>query len=241
MDDSAIKFYHSGRWKQKRAAILRRDKYLCQISKRYGKAVEATTVHHIYPLEEYPEYALCDWNLISVGDTVNNQLHDRATGKLTQMGLNLMHRTRIPGKELSDSSLVLVCGLPGSGKTTWIQAHMRPGDIVFDLDYLCSAFTYGPVHGMHEEQLAKFVNGFLRPVVKAYKKSGLGVLYVIRAIPNDSDYSFLLAQGADVHTCDTSPDICRERLIARDGSAPNDFDQIVRRWKKFSAVLSPPS
>lgn len=89
-------FYRTTKWKHKRLWILRRDGYKCQISKRYGKRVEANTVHHIYPLEEYPEYALCDWNLISVSMKVNNQLHDRATGKLTKMGLELQRRTPIP-------------------------------------------------------------------------------------------------------------------------------------------------
>ncbi|MCI9576612.1 MAG: HNH endonuclease [Clostridiales bacterium] len=94
-------FYHSKRWRRKAAAILRRDGYQCQISKRYGKRVEANTVHHIYPLEEYPEFALCDWNLISVSDSVHNQLHDRSTRKLTEMGVQLMRRTRGPtGNEL---------------------------------------------------------------------------------------------------------------------------------------------
>ena len=27
---------------------------------RYGRIVEATTVHHIWPAEAWPEYAWCD-------------------------------------------------------------------------------------------------------------------------------------------------------------------------------------
>lgn len=89
-------FYQSSKWRHKRSKILRRDQYLCQISKRYGKRVEADTVHHIYPREEYPQYALCDWNLISVSMEVNNRLHDRKTGELTALGLELQRRTPIP-------------------------------------------------------------------------------------------------------------------------------------------------
>lgn len=66
------------------------------MSKRYGRYREATTVHHIYPLEDYPQYALCNWNLISVSNGVNNQLHDRESGKLTALGLELQRRTKIP-------------------------------------------------------------------------------------------------------------------------------------------------
>lgn len=53
-------------------------------------------MHHIYPLEDYPQYALSDWNLISVSSGVNNQMHDRETGKLTKLGLDLQRRTRVP-------------------------------------------------------------------------------------------------------------------------------------------------
>lgn len=99
MTASSGNFYWSRAWRRKREQILRRDKYLCQISLRYGKYVEATTVHHIYPLEDYPQYALCGWNLISVGEAVNNKLHDRKTGELTKMGRDLMRRTPVPQGE----------------------------------------------------------------------------------------------------------------------------------------------
>ena len=66
--------YKTKRWKKKRESILRKDGYLCQISKRYGRRVEAEVVHHIYPADEYPEYRFCDWNLISVSVGEHNKL-----------------------------------------------------------------------------------------------------------------------------------------------------------------------
>lgn len=92
-------FYKLPKWESKREKILRRDGYMCQISKRYGKRVAANVVHHIYPLEDYPQYALCNWNLISLSNAVHNRMHDRVTGKLTQEGLALMRRTKIPRED----------------------------------------------------------------------------------------------------------------------------------------------
>lgn len=90
-----IEYYQSRRWQKKRVRILKRDRYMCQYSKRFGKQIEANTVHHIYPVEDYPEYAWCDWNLVGLSAKIHNAMHDRNTGKLTKMGIELMERTKI--------------------------------------------------------------------------------------------------------------------------------------------------
>jgi 5-methylcytosine-specific restriction endonuclease McrA len=79
-------FYKTTKWKRKRAVVMRRDKYMCQESKRYGKTEPATTVHHIYPLELYPELALVDWNLVALSDKRHNMMHDRVTHEITELG-----------------------------------------------------------------------------------------------------------------------------------------------------------
>ena len=67
-----------------------------RIELRYGRQIQATIVHHIYPADEYPEYAYCDWNLISVSMATHNKLENRCSGNLTEAGLALQRRT-IPG------------------------------------------------------------------------------------------------------------------------------------------------
>ena len=74
------------------------DGYKDVIAARYGRTQEATTVHHIYPAEEYPEYAWCDWNLISESMATHNQLENRTSGVLTMLGRELMEMTT-PGKD----------------------------------------------------------------------------------------------------------------------------------------------
>ena len=85
--------YQGRRWKNKRAKILRHAKYKDQELARYGKTAEATVVHHIFPAEDYPQYAWEDWNLVSVSQTTHNALHDRNTGALTKRGVELLERT----------------------------------------------------------------------------------------------------------------------------------------------------
>lgn len=81
-----MSFYKTPRWKRKRVVILKRDEYMCQESKRYGKTEPATTVHHIFPLEQYPQLALVNENLVSLSDKWHNAMHDRMTGELTELG-----------------------------------------------------------------------------------------------------------------------------------------------------------
>ena len=81
----------------KRTKAYLETRWICgQDRERYGRTVEANVVHHIYPAEEYPEYAWQDWNLISVSQATHNKLEDRNTGALTEMGLALQRKTK-PG------------------------------------------------------------------------------------------------------------------------------------------------
>ena len=101
MDKRPDPFYLSKRWERLRASVLRRDGYRCQDAKRYGKARPATTVHHIFPREDYPLYQWEPWNLISLSAEAHNAMHDRSTGELTDKGKDLMKRTaRLRGIDL---------------------------------------------------------------------------------------------------------------------------------------------
>lgn len=73
-------FYTSKKWERMRAAILKRDGYRCRICARYGRIRQATTVHHIKHLDEYPELALDPSNLISVCTKCHNKLHPEKGG-----------------------------------------------------------------------------------------------------------------------------------------------------------------
>lgn len=88
--------YKSKRWRRLRLSILRRDKAKCREWARYGKTVEATTVHHIWPAEAWPEYAWEPWNLISLSAEQHDAMHDRRTGKLTPLGESWRRRVSPP-------------------------------------------------------------------------------------------------------------------------------------------------
>lgn len=88
--------YKSKRWKRKRENILKRDGYKCKECIRYGRVVEANTVHHIKPEEKHPELAYDNNNLISLCAGCHNKMHDRYTDKLTSTGQDLLNRIYRP-------------------------------------------------------------------------------------------------------------------------------------------------
>ena len=63
---------------------------------RYGLAVDATTVHHAWPAEDFPELEWEDWNLISLCSGCHGAMHDRVSGALTDLGLSWRRRVSPP-------------------------------------------------------------------------------------------------------------------------------------------------
>lgn len=75
--------YYTTRWEHFRKKILRRDKYLCQICKRYGRMREATEVHHIEHVEDAPEKIFDADNVISLCHACHNRQHPEKIVKAT--------------------------------------------------------------------------------------------------------------------------------------------------------------
>ena len=87
---SSIKTYKEPRWLALRKRVLARDKYLDQYWKRYGKFINADMVHHVFPVEFFPQYQWEEWNLVSVSKKTHMMLHDRENDELTDMGKELL-------------------------------------------------------------------------------------------------------------------------------------------------------
>lgn len=78
------KFYTSRTWRRKRKEILIRDNFECQMCKSEGKYSKAQCVHHIKELEDHPELALVDENLISLCFRCHNTVHDKTSNLINK-------------------------------------------------------------------------------------------------------------------------------------------------------------
>lgn len=73
-------FYQSQTWRNKRKQILKRDNHECQVAKSMGQVVTGKLIiHHIRPLEYFPDLALDDSNLIVVSHYYHNIIHELIT------------------------------------------------------------------------------------------------------------------------------------------------------------------
>lgn len=182
-------FYKTTKWIDLRRKALYRDGWQCQYFKRYGKAREANTVHHIFPREEYPEYEHCLWNLVSLSHEAHNMMHDRDTNELTPIGMDLLRRTAAKHHiKIKDKShgLTLIVGLPGTGKTTLAKELLGTDGLCYDLDAISAAFRLRQPHEERHTLSRRMANDFLFGFVHKVRDYTRDII-IIRTAPYTSE------------------------------------------------------
>lgn len=75
-------FYWSGEWRELKKRIIERDCNECKVCALSGRvSLDNLIVHHIYPLEYYPEKRLVEDNLITVCIQCHNKIHGQSVKK----------------------------------------------------------------------------------------------------------------------------------------------------------------
>lgn len=178
------KFYKTDTWQSLRNRALIRDKYMCQCCKANNKMVNADCVHHIFPIERYPEYADKMWNLMSLCSKCHNEMHNHYTGELSKQGMLFLRSIaavmNIPVS--CKESTTLVIGIRGTGKTTYCKQHMDDNTLVYDLDAIAGAFRLKQPHEEYFKPARRMANDFLKGFL-AKAKEYCKKIIIIRTAP----------------------------------------------------------
>ena len=131
----------------------------------------------------------------------------------------------------------LICGLPGSGKTTYVAEHMVPGDIVYDYDAIKAALTNTAPHrdislgAAHEvaNEIFNLILGRDYPDI---------TIWIIRCVLSDGEVEAARQHGAQFIILDVDIETCRRRVTTRDGERDIDYNEINEQLNAMKIKLN---
>ena len=83
------------------------------------------------------------------------------------------------------SCVVLIAGLPGSGKTYYAREHLGNG-IVYDLDHIAAAFRLKEPHSERHDAARMLANDLLKVFADQARKRASKV-FIVRTVPDASE------------------------------------------------------
>ena len=132
--------------------------------------------------------------------------------------------------------ITVIVGPPCAGKTTYTEAHMKPGDVRLDFDALIAAIG-GPKATRHTQGMLQQITfaareSIFRNVTGAlWRRGSAGVdAWMIHSAIDAQRIDAYLAAGARFLLIDPGEDECMSRARARDGDSAKDTIAAIQRW-----------
>ena len=125
--------------------------------------------------------------------------------------------------------ITVVCGPPGSGKSTWVREQMRRGDLVVDLDSLMSALTGLPHHDKPESVLPLAFEARDSLVNRLARDGSPGAAWII-AMAAKPVHRQAIAERVEgkIVVFETAAEVCKQRVVGRpDG---RDWPRLIDEW-----------
>lgn len=126
-------------------------------------------------------------------------------------------------------ALFVVIGPPAAGKSTWVQDHAKPGDVIIDYDRIAVALQPDgvPDHG-HKRPIATVAYQAREAAIReAVRHTESRNVYIIHSVPRPPVMAKYKAQGAEIVTVDPGRDVVMARCRRERSS---DALAVVERW-----------
>ncbi len=206
---------------------------LCAHCSTSARPVAAEEVDHIVPLHaggtDTDDNVQCLCRACHAAKTAR----DRANDGAAEFYPTWLQPSAVP--------LVIVCGPPASGKTTYVQQHARPGDVVISLDDILIGVQPGYEHWAADldratlKQAIRIRNARL----KALASATAGRAWFIVSAPAPAERRWWRAQlGGRIVLLDPGADECKRRAMAR--GTPRAVEGIDRWFARSRQRWVPP-
>lgn len=243
----AKKFYHSKEWLKTRDIVFERDKGLCQKCLRdKGEAVPGEEVHHKIWLRpsniNNPDITLNIDNLELLCKDCHIGIHKSAAHKKEHHKMICNNGVYIgEDGDMHKQKVYIVHGAPGSGKSTFVQDNMQPGDLVVDLDLikqsLCMSCNKETPDNLYA--IAESIREMLYGMIER-KEVNAKAIWVIALLPTRQQRKALASRlEAELIHVDEDIETCIERIL-KDDARPDKEEQMKIIDQYFGYYEPPP-
>lgn len=227
------RLYDDPRWRRESKEYLRVHRW-CVCPKHQGKTsargARATVVDHKTPH--------CG-NLALFWDEKNWQALAKACHDSWKRGVENREieqpRSRWFPVDVKPSAIPLhvVCGPPGSGKTTWVHTQAKPDDVIIDLDEIRARLTHRPIsHGSRRGLTPALIerNRLLRSLARE-KRPGVEAWLIVGAPTAGERAAWAKAlRPMELVVFTTPAETCVSRIRRRNPSKADELSKVVAKW-----------
>lgn len=134
----------------------------------------------------------------------------------------------------SSSSLIVVCGPPGAGKTTYVLEHSNPWDIIIDHDLLIAAIApHIKPHGKAPKHILACALSARDAILDRFERNRDGIrAWYVASMPSRKDRDHMRARySAKVLVMDAPHAVCMQRVEGDDTRDPDvNWHALISQW-----------
>jgi 5-methylcytosine-specific restriction protein A len=127
----------------------------------------------------------------------------------------------------------MICGPPGSGKSTYAKSQNKPGDVIIDLDEIISQVSGMPLYQAGDEWVGPGLHR-RNKILAGLSERTSGRAFFIISTPRSRERSRWkeLLSVAETVILETPSAICKERINAdqRRGNAKGRHCEVIQDW-----------